>query len=319
MPRFRSTRPEDVAFMKEYHEKRGHPCVPYFDYWEASRKKESIRYRMVLSGLLKKSRRKRKEYDEPQTPMYIPVKAYVPTRDSEYTQESEESLSYHYELDPAVKHLIILAFVFGLIFILTNGLQAGWIQSFIQEITKGTQEAATGITNTVTTVGTTIGIQKPDINVSGLESDIHNLINSEREKNGLNSLQLDNKLSDIARAHSQDMAARNFFSHYNLDGQDPTARASAAGYSCYKNYGSYYTVGIAENIFKNWLYTSITYYSSVPSYNWQTQDEIASSVVSGWMGSPGHRQNILTSTYGKEGIGVAIASDNAVYITEDFC
>jgi len=160
---------------------------------------------------------------------------------------------------------------------------------------------------------------KPDIDISSLELDIHNLINNERQNNGLRSLSLDSKLSDIARAHSSDMAQNSYFEHTNLRGQDPTDRANAKGYSCYKDYGSYYTDGIAENIFQNNLYDSITYVNMVPFHDWSSQSEIAQSTVQGWMNSPGHRQNILTGTYDKEGIGIAISSDDKVYITQDFC
>lgn len=160
---------------------------------------------------------------------------------------------------------------------------------------------------------------QPKIDISSLEMEIHNLINTERQNNGLSSLSFDSKLAEIARGHSQDMAQNNFFEHTNLRGQDPTDRATANGYNCYKDYGSYYTEGIAENIFQNNLYDSITYVDFVPFHDWNTQSEIAQSTVQGWMESPGHRQNILTSTYDKEGIGVAISSDDKVYITEDFC
>lgn len=160
---------------------------------------------------------------------------------------------------------------------------------------------------------------KPDIDISSLESEIHNLINNERQNNGLRPLSLDSRLSDIARAHSVDMAQNSYFEHINLRGQDPTARANAKGYSCYKDYGGYYTEGIAENIFQNNLYDSITYVNMVPFHDWNSQSEIAQSTVQGWMNSPGHRQNILTATYDQEGIGVAISSDDKVYITQDFC
>jgi len=163
-----------------------------------------------------------------------------------------------------------------------------------------------------------VGI-KPKINTSQLELDIHNLVNSERQSNGLSALQFDSKLSDIARAHSIDMSLNNYFSHINLKGQDPTARGNAAGYSCFKSYGSYYTNGLAENIFENNLYDSVTYVNGIPIYSWNSQSELASSTVSGWMSSYGHRQNILTSTYDREGIGIAISSDDKVYITQDFC
>jgi hypothetical protein len=61
----------------------------------------------------------------------------------------------------------------------------------------------------------------------------------------------------------------------------------------------------------------VTYYNSIPKYNWNSQDEIAQSTVQGWMNSPGHHDNILRSTWDTEGIGVAISGDK-VYITEDF-
>ncbi|NET86189.1 MAG: CAP domain-containing protein [Moorea sp. SIO1F2] len=68
------------------------------------------------------------------------------------------------------------------------------------------------------------------------------------------------------------------------------------------------------------LYRSIIYYNSFPSYNWMTQGEIANSTVAGWMSSPGHRKNILTATYDREGIGVAVSRErNEVYITQNFC
>lgn len=160
---------------------------------------------------------------------------------------------------------------------------------------------------------------KPDIEISSLEKEVHSLINEERRNQGLSTLSWDGKLSEIARGHSQDMATNNYFSHNNLRGQDPTDRAMTKGYNCYKDYGSYYTEGIAENIFQNNLYDSVTYVNLVPFHSWNTQSEIAQSTVQGWMESPGHRQNILTATYDKEGIGIAISSDDKVYITENFC
>jgi uncharacterized protein YkwD len=152
-----------------------------------------------------------------------------------------------------------------------------------------------------------------------LASRIHDLINEQRAQNGLAALSYDPALAALALNHSADMATNNYFSHVDPAGEDPTARGNASGISCVKNYGSYYTYGIAENIFQNNLYTSVTDTNGVYSYAWSTPEEIAQSTVSGWMNSPGHRKNILTSTFGSEGLGVAVASDDKVYITEDFC
>jgi len=152
----------------------------------------------------------------------------------------------------------------------------------------------------------------PVVDIVLLELEIHDLINSERQNNGLSTLEWDSDLADIARDHSQDMVDNNFFSHENLVGQDPTDRAKAAGYNCYKNFGSYYTDGIAENI-------ALTPTGNVIGCgDVHSMQEIAECTVDGWMMSPGHRENILTSTYDKEGIGVAVTGYVTYYITQDF-
>jgi uncharacterized protein YkwD len=171
----------------------------------------------------------------------------------------------------------------------------------------------------VKNIESSVGNVKPAIEISELEMEIHTKINEQRRSNGLSPLSYDASLASIARKHSADMARNNYFSHNNLQGLDPSDRATRDGYSCYKNYGSFYTTGLAENIMQNNLYDSVTYYNGIPRYDWNTQEEIAQSTVSGWMTSAGHRRNILTTTYDKEGIGVAIASDDKVYVTEDFC
>ena len=171
----------------------------------------------------------------------------------------------------------------------------------------------------VKNIESTVANSPPTMDILTLEKQIHELINQQRNNQGLSSLSFDSSLAAIARGHSQDMAKNNYFAHENLQGLSPTDRGNQRGYPCRKDYGSYYTYGLAENIMQNNLYDSVTYYNGIPRYAWNTQQEIAQSTVSGWMSSPGHRQNILTSTYDREGIGVAIASDNKVYITEDFC
>jgi uncharacterized protein YkwD len=151
---------------------------------------------------------------------------------------------------------------------------------------------------------------------AALEKRIHTLINQQRNSNGLFSLSFDPSLAAIARGHSQDMAKNNYFSHVNLQGLDPAARGNQQGYPCRKDYGSYYTYGIAENIFETSHWTT---YNGIRVNDFESLEIIATKTVDGWMSSPGHRQNILTSTYDREGIGVGVGSDNTVYITEDFC
>lgn len=193
----------------------------------------------------------------------------------------------------------------------------GRILSSFSNFTQGLNQSS--VANSVSNIQNTVE-SKPKIDTSTLELQIHNLINQQRESNGLTDLNFDSKLASIARGHSQDMATRNYFSHTDPEGHDPTYRYTQAGYYCHIDLpNGYYIEGGSENIFQNNLYSEINYVNGIPFYNWNSQDTIASSTVNGWMNSPGHRANILTSYFKNEGIGIAIASDDKVYITENFC
>src|SRR5262245_12093776 len=111
---------------------------------------------------------------------------------------------------------------------------------------------------------------QPEIRISNLERQVHDLINRERKAKKLNTLQFDERLAKIARAHSQDMDKRRFFNHINPDGKDPTARAKQAGYTCKKVYSRYYTEGLAENIYQGNLFSRVRIRGTERSYDWNT-------------------------------------------------
>ena len=159
----------------------------------------------------------------------------------------------------------------------------------------------------------------PAFDSSRIESLVFQYTNEERVKHGLSSLKNDNKLASIARGHSIDMGNRNYYEHYTPEGLDPTDRAKNVGYTCMKNYGSYYTEGVAENIAQHWLYTSYMAIGVKTSYSWHSEESLAREIVDGWMQSQGHRENILHKNYDRIGIGIAITSADAVYATQNFC
>ncbi len=119
--------------------------------------------------------------------------------------------------------------------------------------------------------------------------------NDEREKNGLTPLSADSKLASIARAHSLDMLANNYFSHTNASGCGAGCRLNAAGYA-WMSYG--------ENIY--WM----------SGYNLNAA-ETAKKIVDGWMNSAGHRANILNGKFTKLGMGIA-SQGSKVYATADY-
>jgi uncharacterized protein YkwD len=161
---------------------------------------------------------------------------------------------------------------------------------------------------------------QPEIRSSSLEHRVHDLINKERRDHKLTALAFDERLSKIARGHSHDMAARNFFSHTNPEGQDATARGKLAGFTCRKQIArNTFSEGLGENLFQDNLYSRFRTSGHERSYDWNTPEEIAAHSLKGWMNSPPHRRNILEGNYGQTGVGIAVSDDDKVYITQLFC
>ena len=140
--------------------------------------------------------------------------------------------------------------------------------------------------------------------VSNLEQKVHAGINAERIQNGGSALEWDDRLASVARAHSEDMTSRNYFSHDTPEGLDPTDRLHRAGLNCRKGY----RYGIAENIA----------IETTSGGSGQT----AEKAVRSWMNSLGHRRNLLNGEYDTTGVGASFGrwrGYKAVYLTQVFC
>lgn len=161
---------------------------------------------------------------------------------------------------------------------------------------------------------------KPTIDVRQLESRLHELVNDGRVRHGRPPLKHVEALRLIARSHSKDMATRAYFAHTSPEGRNPTDRGNLAGYNCRKDYESGFNRGLGENIHQAWLYKSYrTQNGKVVSYVWFTQEGLAQTVVTGWMNSKMHKKNILSASYDRSGMGVAIAKDGKVFSTQNYC
>ena len=104
--------------------------------------------------------------------------------------------------------------------------------------------------------------------------------NEERSGSGLATLSISDRLTQAAQAKANDMAARNYWSHNTPEGTPPWTFMTQAGYA-------YYTAG--ENL----------------AYGF----EDSGGAVAGWMASPGHRDNILNTTFKEVGFGIANVPD----------
>jgi uncharacterized protein YkwD len=129
--------------------------------------------------------------------------------------------------------------------------------------------------------------------VRALERDAFELINSERDRAGLGALKWSEKIAEVARLHSNNMAEYNFFSHKGLDGLMVDERAERL------KMGSWMAIG--ENI------------AFMKGY--ENPVEVA---VEKWLQSPGHKKNLLNPDWTETAIGLAVTTDGKYYFTQVF-
>lgn len=133
----------------------------------------------------------------------------------------------------------------------------------------------------------------PDGPLSALEFEwrVFELVNTERARHGLLPLVWDEGLAVLARAHSRDMSTNDMFGHMGSDGLEPSERITRAGVA--------WSI-VAENVFRGTVGPE--------------------SAMDAWMGSPGHRANILNPELTHIGIGVYRAEGQRTmyYATQKF-
>ncbi len=122
------------------------------------------------------------------------------------------------------------------------------------------------------------------------ETDLLAEINRAREHAHLRPVILLGALSQVARAHSMDMAAQHYVAHDAPDGSTPGDRLRRAGIR---------TDLVLENVAEGYS---------------------AEEIHTGLMGSPGHRANILNAAATHVGVGAAVEDgpNRALLVTEDF-
>ena len=130
--------------------------------------------------------------------------------------------------------------------------------------------------------------------VEELELSIHGRINEERVAQGLNTLEYDETLAQVAAYHSTDMAENDYFAHEDDESCDSACRVTSAGYRWRM---------VGENLF---LLRREDHFSA---------EGASAIVVAGWIGSKGHRENMFEPRFTEEGIGVVILGDT-IYVTE---
>ncbi len=121
-----------------------------------------------------------------------------------------------------------------------------------------------------------------------LEAEMLELVNQERAAAGLESLEADPEMGEVARKHSADMFSRGYFSHNTPEAKTPFDRMR-------EDDVRFRTAG--ENL------------ALAPTL------PIAHT---GLMNSPGHRANILRPAFGRVGIGILDGGRRGLMVTQNF-
>lgn len=112
------------------------------------------------------------------------------------------------------------------------------------------------------------------------------LLNGERADKGLGSLVENAKLAESSLGHSKDMVANSYFAHEGRNGADVVDRVKTTGYL---SGGGRWSVG--ENL------------------AWGTGTlATPRGIVTAWMNSQGHRDNIMRGDYEEIGFGVVVGN-----------
>ncbi|GBF93028.1 hypothetical protein Rsub_05639 [Raphidocelis subcapitata] len=130
-------------------------------------------------------------------------------------------------------------------------------------------------------------VPAPPSGGGGVASELLTLVNNARRSAGLPPLMLDSRLNAAAQAHSNDQAQRRRMGHDGSDGSSFVDRARRAGYNM------------------GWGGENVAAGQTTPQ-----------EVFNAWMGSTGHRANILNSEYIH--MGAAAAKSDMTYWTQVF-
>ncbi|MGY6277313.1 CAP domain-containing protein [Methylomonas sp. MgM2] len=171
---------------------------------------------------------------------------------------------------------------------------------------------------------------------SDAEIEVFQLVNQQRAIHNVAALTTDDRLHQSALSHSEDMGINNYFSHTGSDGSNAGQREQAAGYNWNQPGGAWgenIAAGYGQNLadidaardvmFGTTSLTTISDFSVTHGKgafaSWGSVGTAWDGALwdmwdKGWMGSSGHRENILSTHFTDIGVGLFIDENDGVLI-----
>jgi uncharacterized protein YkwD len=129
-----------------------------------------------------------------------------------------------------------------------------------------------------------------DPELARMEATLHRSVNRFRSEQRLIPLSRYPALDAVARAHSEDMAARNYFAHESPEGHNCVDRLERSGIRGFSLAGE--NVGMTSRANPN------------------------REILDGWLASPVHRKNLTGRPFNATGIGIARAPNGTLFYTQ---
>ncbi len=126
--------------------------------------------------------------------------------------------------------------------------------------------------------------------MADLENEILRQTNATRAANSCAPRSMDTHLLAAARLHSADMAQNGYLSHTGLDGKRPGRPDESGGLRHLRGLGREHRSRVSD----------------------------AGGGDDRWLGSSGHKQNILNCSMKSIGVGIAAGVNGSLYWTQDF-
>lgn len=212
--------------------------------------------------------------------------------------------------EPLVRAFAAIVTVLVLLFLTQLAFGVGG-DLFVPEesATDGTPESE------VSTTGGMLNVSaRKRVNETEVEGRVLLYVNEARRSAGLEPLERDGRLDDVARVHSDEMARHGYLGHEDRAGRGPTRRANELGYRCLSSEHRGLGENVARTYFQRGTHTNAGEYAF-----YDDEEELARGVVEQWLRSEGHRQAMTAAFFDRAGTGVAVTDDGAVYVTQMFC
>jgi|GEM_PF-4393277 len=193
--------------------------------------------------------------------------------------------------------LVFFAAIIGVLagIVVAGSALIGPAGSVVDGISEGVDDIAAGIDSAQS---------GPDpLSTHRAEQLIHQEVNERRSAHGVPNVTWSDPLASEAFDHSYDMEERDYYAHTSPEGVTFQERFSM---NC----------RAGENIMRTLWREDVTVQGDTERIT--SEEQLAEHVVDAWMGSEGHRENLLNPNFSVEGIAV-VSDGREIHVTQILC